>query len=281
MTAIDNATDRATAAFDNFLEAIENSFDHDHLLLLDATQSARKNAASTLRQALFPEGTSYLRLPYLQQWSRLDSLGKALAANEQTLQVLGLTLEATRLRAWIDLYGARLGITQAPTVQADQVAQAIQAWHEAWGGFLSAVMTEHDSAQDGDLQFRALLRFYTDQGRRGARPRAALPQEAREPLIQRLFRVADRSPACNWAVRDCPSACNRAVRDRLRLATEQSATAPGKPTGRRRRPPACPSASSVIEVGRNGPEARGPRERPRPGSALDATRRGVHALRTP
>jgi hypothetical protein len=163
MTAIDNATDRATAAFDNFLEAIENSFDHDHLLLLDATQSARKNAASTLRQALFPEGTSYLRLPYLQQWSRLDSLGKALAANEQTLQVLGLTLEATRLRAWIDLYGARLGITQAPTVQADQVAQAIQAWHEAWGGFLSAVMTEHDSAQDGDLQFRALLRFYTDQ----------------------------------------------------------------------------------------------------------------------
>jgi hypothetical protein len=163
MISLDNAADRAVAAFHDALEAIERSFDHGHLLPLDAAQSARKEAASSLRRSLFPAGTGFLRLPYLQQWSSLDSLGKALAASAKAIQDLGLALEAARLRSWIDLYGARLGITQPPTTQTDQAAQAVQAWHEAWGKFLSAVFTEHDSEQEEDLQFRALLRFYPDQ----------------------------------------------------------------------------------------------------------------------
>jgi hypothetical protein len=164
MVALDNATDRAVAAFDNLLEATESSYDHGNLLPLTPDQSARRDTATSLRRALFPEGTGYLRLPYLQQWSRLDTLGKGLAANAQAIESLGLAREAARLRTWIELYGARLGITQPPTAaQTDPVAQAIQGWHEAWGKLLSAVLTEHDGEQEGDRLIRGLLRFYPEQ----------------------------------------------------------------------------------------------------------------------
>lgn len=148
MTEIDRGTDRNIAGFDDQLEGIERSFDHVSILPLNGEQSARLADAVAVRAALLPSGTGFLKLVYSQQWVRMSAMIKALDGKETAAAVkrLGLGAEAERLKQWVALYGAKLGVTEAK--ETDPAAVAVEAWHEAYGELTVHVHSEYGSAKD-------------------------------------------------------------------------------------------------------------------------------------
>jgi hypothetical protein len=148
MTAIDRGTDRHIAGFNDQLEGIARAFDHASILPLTSEQSTRLADAVAVRTALFPSGTSFLTLVYSQQWVRMSAILKALDGKETVAAVkrLGLTAEADRLKQWVTLYGAKLGVTEAQA--SDPAAVAVEAWHEAYGELTVHVHSEYGSATD-------------------------------------------------------------------------------------------------------------------------------------
>jgi hypothetical protein len=175
MTSVDRATDRAVALLRTLVEAVEASFEGAELLPLSAAERARLGAAQSLRKALFPRGTSYLKASYRSQWVELDALAKRIDEHRGALKALGLSAEAERVERWVALYGARLGVTQASEGSgADRAALALSDWHEAWGGFAVSVRY-HYRGREGEGVRRALLRPYEQQAeeeRGAARKRA-------------------------------------------------------------------------------------------------------------
>jgi hypothetical protein len=148
MIEIDRGTDRHIAGFDDQLEGIERSFGHASILPLTDKQSARLADAVAVRAALFPSGTGFLKVVYSQQWVRMSAAIQALDGKETTAAVkrLGLDAEADRLRQWVALYGAKLGLTEAK--ESDPAAIAVDAWHEAYGELTVHVHSEYGSAKD-------------------------------------------------------------------------------------------------------------------------------------
>ncbi|WP_438039068.1 hypothetical protein [Sorangium sp. So ce128] len=66
---------------------------------------------------------------------------------------LGLSAEAGRLRSWIELYGQKLGVTEAKS--ADPAMRAVEARHEANGMVMVQVHAEYDDDKD---ETHALIR---------------------------------------------------------------------------------------------------------------------------
>jgi len=148
MNTIDRGTDRHIAGFDDQLEGIERSFDHASILPLTGEQRTRLADAVAVRTALFPTGTGFLTHVYSQQWVRMTAIVKALDGTETTAAVtrLGMSAEASRLKQWVTLYGAKLGVTEAQA--NDPAAIAVEAWHEAYGELIVHVHSEYGSATD-------------------------------------------------------------------------------------------------------------------------------------
>lgn len=155
MNEIDRGTDRCIAGSHDQLDAIERSFDHASILPLGEEQAARLADARLVRGALLPAGTSFLRLPYTQQWVRMTAMLKALDGKEVAAAVkrLGMEPEMARLRAWVALYGAKLGVTEPK--EADPAAVAIEAWHQAYGELIVRV---HDAYDDPKNDMHARIR---------------------------------------------------------------------------------------------------------------------------
>lgn len=163
MTAVDRATDRAVASLRVLLETIEASFEGAELLPLAGPERARLASAQSLRKALFPRGTSYLKASYRSQWVELDALAKRITEQRAALKALGLGAEVERVERWVKLYGARLGVTQAHEgTGADRTALALADWHEAWGSFAVSVRYHH-RGREGEAMRKALLRPYEQQ----------------------------------------------------------------------------------------------------------------------
>lgn len=188
MNAIDRGTDRHIAGFDDQLESIERSFDHASLLPLTASQSARLADAVAVRTALFPTGTGFLKGVYYEQWVRMMAIVKALDGTETAAAVtrLGLSAEALRLKHWVTLYGARLGVTEAQA--SDPAAVAVEAWHEAYGELTVHVYSEYGSAKDEvHGKIRAMLispyQMQADEERRGEQ-KARLKRKASEAEVE-------------------------------------------------------------------------------------------------
>jgi len=148
MTDIDRGSDRCIAAMQSELDAIERVFDHAVLVPLTDVQAARLADARAVRGALLPMGTGFLKLVYTQQWVHMNQMGKALETEDVSSAVerLGMTPEADRLKSWIGLYGAKLGVTE--TKDADPAAVTIEAWHEAYGELFVHVHSEYGSTKD-------------------------------------------------------------------------------------------------------------------------------------
>jgi len=155
---VDRATDRHIAGFHDQLDGIERSFDHASILPLTDEQSARLTDAVAVRTALFPSGTGFLKVVYTQQWVRMSAIVKALDGKETAAAVkrLGLGAEASRLKQWVTLYGAKLGLTEAK--ENDPAAIAVDAWHEAYGELTVHVHSEYGSATDEmQIKIREML----------------------------------------------------------------------------------------------------------------------------
>jgi len=131
MRLVDRPTDGACATLDDALEARENAYVGDDILPLTDEQRAERELASQLRRKLLPDGTSFVQLPFRQQWARMERLDRDIEASRKELERLGLGLQAKRLQSWIALYGQRLGITQG-NGSTDAEAQAVARWHDAW-----------------------------------------------------------------------------------------------------------------------------------------------------
>jgi hypothetical protein len=155
MTEIDRGADRCIAAFGAQLDDIERAFDHDDILPLTEDEAARRADALLVRSEALASGTGFVRLVYSKQWVRMSAMVKALERKEVSAAVerLGLSLVADRLRRWTDLYGAKLGLTEAKS--SDPAAKAVEAWHEAYGTLVVQVRAEYDDKSD---ETHALLR---------------------------------------------------------------------------------------------------------------------------
>lgn len=152
MTDIDRGADRCIAGLDSHLAAVAQCLDHADVLPLTPAQQARVEDAASLRVALFPAGTAFLRLPYRQQWERMSALVRATEQpdNVRLLRQLGLTAEAERVKAWTDVYGARLGLTE--TQAPDALVQALQRWHDAVGSLVVLVRAHYRDRNDATHQ---------------------------------------------------------------------------------------------------------------------------------
>jgi hypothetical protein len=165
MMEIDRGTDRCIAGIHDQLDAIERTFDHGSILPLTDDESARLADASLVRGSVLPAGTSFLKLVYKQQWAQMSSMLSALAVKETAAAVtrLGLAVEVGRLRRWVELYGAKLGLTEVK--QADPGVAGVQAWHDAYGELFAHVHSEYNDRKDEThAKIRdALLSPYTNQ----------------------------------------------------------------------------------------------------------------------
>ncbi|KYF73685.1 phosphoenolpyruvate--protein phosphotransferase [Sorangium cellulosum] len=148
MTEIDRGTDRCIGAFGSVLDSIVRAFDHEGIVPLSDEEAARRADAELVRSEVLSSGTDFLRLVHSQQWVRMSALVKALDRKEVNAAVerLGLSAEVGRLRRWTELYGRKLGVTEARG--ADPAVKAIEAWHEAYGALMVHVHAEYDDDRD-------------------------------------------------------------------------------------------------------------------------------------
>ncbi|WP_437689500.1 phosphoenolpyruvate--protein phosphotransferase [Sorangium sp. So ce176] len=155
MMEIDRGTDRCIGAFSSQLASIERAFDHDDILPLTEDEAARRRDALLVRSEVLSSGTDFIRLVYSQQWVRMSAMVKALDGKDVKAAVerLGLSAEAGRLQRWTELYGKKLGVTEAKA--ADPAIKAVEAWHEAYGTLLVQAHAEYDDDKD---ETHALLR---------------------------------------------------------------------------------------------------------------------------
>ncbi|WP_148313930.1 phosphoenolpyruvate--protein phosphotransferase [Sorangium cellulosum] len=155
MTEIDRGADRCIGAFNSVVDSVERAFDHDGILPLSENEAARRSDALLVRSEVLSSGIDFVRLVYSQQWVRMSAMIKALERKDVKAAVerLGLSAEAGRLRRWTDLYGQKLGVTEAKS--ADPAIKAVEAWHEAYGTLMVHVHAEYDDDRD---ETHALLR---------------------------------------------------------------------------------------------------------------------------
>jgi hypothetical protein len=148
MVEIDRGTDRCIAGFNDQLDAIERCFDHASILPLTESETSRLADATLVRSVALPHGTGFIKLVYTQQWVHMSAMVTALGGAETAAAVerLGLTAEADRLRRWVGLYGAKLGVTEQK--HADPAVIAIEAWHAAYGALFTHVHSEYDDDKD-------------------------------------------------------------------------------------------------------------------------------------
>lgn len=148
MIEVDRGTDRCVAGFHDTLDVIERCFDRGDVLSLSEEHAARLADAQTVRSTLMPEGTYFLRLPCSQQWQLMSAMVKAMDDKPAAAAIkrLGLTAEADRIKGWVALYGAKLGVTESK--QLDPAARAVNAWHEAMGELMVRVHDAYDDPKD-------------------------------------------------------------------------------------------------------------------------------------
>jgi len=165
MVLVDRGADRCVAAVQAILDGIERAFDYGQILPLSGEQTARLEDARTVRAALLPNGTGFLKLVYSQQWLVMSTMAKTMADKDVTAAIkrLGIEQEAARIQSWVTLYGNKLGVTEAQN--ADAAVVAVDAWHQAYGQLWVHAHSEYDDLKD-DLHTRiraSLLSPYETQ----------------------------------------------------------------------------------------------------------------------
>jgi hypothetical protein len=112
---LDRDTDHIIAAFRLiFFHWIEVLSSTDYKTLPTALNEKLTRLQAALF-AFFPEGTAYLNATPKLQWTHLVALQQAMSKpeNAKHLDALGLTEESQWISGWVDLYGSRIGITDA------------------------------------------------------------------------------------------------------------------------------------------------------------------------
>lgn len=182
MPVIDRGTDTSVSGFQNLLEGIEATFISTSFLQTSPEAQARQQRASRLLELCFPRGTGYLNLPHGEQWVELNKLKTALSTDEAKALVskLGLALEVEHLMKWIELYGARAGITQSLESPSRRAKALLDDWHKSYDRVAVQAQAAYDDEDDPEHRRKLALFLgpYEEQLEK-------LRQEAREAARRR------------------------------------------------------------------------------------------------
>ena len=140
MVEIDRIMDRCVVSWNDLHEAVAKLLSGAELLPLDQDEQNFLAASQKISSTSYPEGTEFIRLTFRRQWGQLQKVKKGLLSLSAELKLTGLTVLSNRLIRWIDLYGARLGITEGSDDVTDRTAAAVESWHQALGGLFYALI---------------------------------------------------------------------------------------------------------------------------------------------
>jgi len=161
----DGVVDNAVGALDQFLQAWAR---------LPDTLPAAQLAAAT-RQTLFPDGTSFLKLPFTEEWAQVErrvSLIKSAGLDKQ-IATLGGAAFVKHLEEAHAAYGKALGLTAVPDAPAETVAlrDPLEAFISALRLYVIKVTAYRDEEKSETVALaERLLRPLTSWTSRAAKP---------------------------------------------------------------------------------------------------------------
>ena len=160
----DRVADRTLSSFYRAIEAQSTLYSGDELLPLTAAQKAAREAAESLLAIAFPNGTSFLKLPYGAQFLAMEKLAAALAepGPKAAVATLGIEPGAARIAAVTKAYGGFLGIGQ-PVKGPGSSVPVNDAWHEAYEALLFGVIGAFQRTPHNDAATAAFLTPYTTE----------------------------------------------------------------------------------------------------------------------
>ncbi len=174
---LDNTTDVVFGAFDDLLEAVERGMTDRVVRPLTDEQSRMKDAATTLRQQAFPEGTGYLVDSMAQQYKSMRATADALEKNADCVAAV----KTLRVQWFVDHLTAHLAPYGRAVKAADgrDLEAVSDAFHDALVDL--AVKTTAAHGRDADARRLVLGAFETELAAqrdedRAARKRAAAKQ---------------------------------------------------------------------------------------------------------
>jgi hypothetical protein len=165
MNTIDRGTDSAVSSFFGLLQQGAHFYSHRYaeVVPLSPEEDERRRLFVSATHTLFPDKTSFLIYPHREQWTALDALKARILSPEMQKVIiqLALTPEAERVLRWIDMYGARMGITGAKEGGSVSLGEAVSEWHEVWAEFMADVLSNYKGKGDPEA---ARLRVYLLEG---------------------------------------------------------------------------------------------------------------------
>jgi hypothetical protein len=118
--------------------------------------------AETLTSALFPDGVSFINLPYLGEWTESDLRVRTIKDKklEPHFKALGGEVYLKAIKTAHDAYGKALGVTEnakGPAPVPPDVRAAIRETHDAMREYVAKVMATVSKRKPKSAEFAALL----------------------------------------------------------------------------------------------------------------------------
>jgi hypothetical protein len=118
--------------------------------------------AETLNSALFPDGVSFINLPYLGEWSESDLRIRTIKEKklEPQFKALGGEVYLKALKTAHEAYGKALGVTEnakGPAPEPADVREALLTTHDAIREYVAKVMATVSRKKPNSAQLAASL----------------------------------------------------------------------------------------------------------------------------
>lgn len=149
--AADTSVDRAWRAFEHFLASFED---------LDPSFSPHVAKANDLHAKLFPNGLSFLRLPYDQQWAEGEAVLARITQGglEATLDEIGARPFLAQARARQKAYGAALEITRAKSRSSAEPPALLEPLRDLQSAVATYARVVASAAQNEELALERAAR---------------------------------------------------------------------------------------------------------------------------
>lgn len=161
MFLLDRVADRAIGALSRELDARLMLFSGGEHVPLTPAEAAEREAAEFLSAIAFPQGLTFLNLPYGAQFLAMERLVDRLTAAPAVAALQTLRLESGfgRIATIVKAYGEALGIGAAKG--AGGIA-ANDAWHAAYEGLLLQVLATYRNTPHAPAAEAAFALPYTE-----------------------------------------------------------------------------------------------------------------------
>lgn len=189
---IDIIADRIIGTIYDICAGLVQSYSQS-LISITAEQQARLAAARGLCMSLFPEGTTFLKGRWSDQFGTTEILLQRarLPENQAYISALHLQPEMDLLEKAHTLYGERMGFTQ---VKAEDGNDPLADWHEALEAYLGSVIFAHRRSSEMRQHLTAPYEKLIEKLRLAAQRRAPATDEATAAATAADAASTDASP---------------------------------------------------------------------------------------